>query len=77
MHIYKPIFLIQKQDQHAHLLDEQFLPYHGHNSFREKYFSGLTKRIAREEKAKMEGNSPDCRSAGSTHHAKKHQTDNQ
>ncbi|KAM4771010.1 tRNA (guanine(10)-N(2))-methyltransferase TRMT11 [Rhinophrynus dorsalis] len=44
-------------DQYSHLKDGQYLPYKGHNSFREKYFSGLTKRIAREEKARnTEGN---------------------
>uniref|UniRef100_A0A6I8ND68 tRNA (guanine(10)-N(2))-methyltransferase TRMT11 n=1 Tax=Ornithorhynchus anatinus TaxID=9258 RepID=A0A6I8ND68_ORNAN len=40
----------EDQDQSPHLLDNQFLPYKGHNSFREKYFSGVTKRIAKEEK---------------------------
>ncbi|XP_021248746.1 tRNA (guanine(10)-N2)-methyltransferase homolog isoform X1 [Numida meleagris] len=38
------------QDQNSYLLDGQYMPYKGHNSFREKYFSGVTKRIAKEEK---------------------------
>ncbi|KFO62370.1 tRNA (guanine(10)-N2)-methyltransferase [Corvus brachyrhynchos] len=38
------------QDENSHLLDGQYMPYRGHNSFREKYFSGVTKRIAKEEK---------------------------
>ncbi|NXS49092.1 TRM11 methyltransferase, partial [Balaeniceps rex] len=38
------------QDQNSYLLDGQCMPYRGHNSFREKYFSGVTKRIAKEEK---------------------------
>ncbi|XP_025064788.1 tRNA (guanine(10)-N2)-methyltransferase homolog isoform X2 [Alligator sinensis] len=37
------------QDQYSHLLDSQYMPYKGHNSFRDKYFSGVTKRIAKEE----------------------------
>ncbi|XP_071892137.1 tRNA (guanine(10)-N(2))-methyltransferase homolog isoform X4 [Anas platyrhynchos] len=37
------------QDQNSYL-DDQYMPYRGHNSFREKYFSGVTKRIAKEEK---------------------------
>lgn len=40
---------IQDQDQYSHLLDSQYMPYKGHNSFRDKYFSGVTKRIAKEE----------------------------
>ncbi|KAM4692977.1 tRNA (guanine(10)-N(2))-methyltransferase TRMT11 [Discoglossus pictus] len=44
----------EEKDQDAHLKDGQCLSYKGHNSFREKYFSGLTKRIAREEKARNE-----------------------
>ncbi|KAM8946538.1 tRNA (guanine(10)-N(2))-methyltransferase TRMT11 [Pelodytes ibericus] len=42
----------EEKDQHAHLKDDQCLTYKGHNSFREKYFSGLTKRMAREERAR-------------------------
>lgn len=38
------------QDQNSYLSDGQYMPYKGHNSFREKYFSGVTKRIAKEEK---------------------------
>ncbi|KAF4796601.1 tRNA (guanine(10)-N2)-methyltransferase like protein [Turdus rufiventris] len=38
------------QDENSYLLDGQYMPYRGHNSFREKYFSGVTKRIAKEEK---------------------------
>ncbi|XP_029452542.1 tRNA (guanine(10)-N2)-methyltransferase homolog isoform X1 [Rhinatrema bivittatum] len=41
---------LEEQDQNAHLLDCQYMPYKGHDSFREKYFSGVTKRIAREGK---------------------------
>ncbi|XP_075453376.1 tRNA (guanine(10)-N(2))-methyltransferase TRMT11 isoform X3 [Ascaphus truei] len=44
----------EDKDQYAHLEDGQYLPYKGHNSFREKYFSGVTKRIAREERARNE-----------------------
>lgn len=44
----------ENQDQYSHLLSDQFLPYQGHNSFREKYFSGITKRIAKEEKSSQE-----------------------
>ncbi|XP_067402816.1 tRNA (guanine(10)-N2)-methyltransferase homolog isoform X2 [Emydura macquarii macquarii] len=40
----------EDKDQYSHLLDCQYLLYKGHNSFREKYFSGVTKRIAKEEK---------------------------
>ncbi|KAI1240967.1 hypothetical protein IHE44_0009422 [Lamprotornis superbus] len=38
------------QDENSYMLDGQYMPYRGHNSFREKYFSGVTKRIAKEEK---------------------------
>ncbi|XP_069463607.1 tRNA (guanine(10)-N2)-methyltransferase homolog isoform X2 [Ambystoma mexicanum] len=41
----------EDEDQYAHLLDYKYQQYKGHNSFREKYFSGVTKRIARDEKA--------------------------
>ncbi|KAM5283039.1 LOW QUALITY PROTEIN: tRNA (guanine(10)-N(2))-methyltransferase TRMT11 [Hipposideros larvatus] len=44
----------ENRDQYSHLLSDQFLPYQGHNSFREKYFSGVTKRIAKEEKSSQE-----------------------
>ncbi|XP_018419306.1 PREDICTED: tRNA (guanine(10)-N2)-methyltransferase homolog [Nanorana parkeri] len=67
----------EKQDQHAQHLGEQYLPHQGHNSFREKYFSGLTKRIAREEKARMGENSTGCRSAQAPQDATKAQTANQ
>ncbi|XP_078505053.1 tRNA (guanine(10)-N(2))-methyltransferase TRMT11 [Lissotriton helveticus] len=40
----------EDEDQHAHLTDYQYQQYKGHNSFREKYFSGVTKRIAKEER---------------------------
>ncbi|XP_072316802.1 tRNA (guanine(10)-N2)-methyltransferase homolog [Eucyclogobius newberryi] len=36
-------------DNQAHLPDPRFSPYEGHNAFREKYFSGLNKRGARED----------------------------
>ncbi|XP_069830989.1 tRNA (guanine(10)-N2)-methyltransferase homolog isoform X2 [Dendropsophus ebraccatus] len=42
----------EDKDQYAHLEDGQHLLYQGHNSFREKYFSGLAKRIARGERAR-------------------------
>nr|XP_030709384.1 tRNA (guanine(10)-N2)-methyltransferase homolog isoform X2 [Globicephala melas] len=44
----------ENRDQYLHLLSDHFLPYQGHNSFREKYFSGVTKRIAKEEKSSQE-----------------------
>ncbi|XP_054992894.1 tRNA (guanine(10)-N2)-methyltransferase homolog isoform X1 [Sorex araneus] len=44
----------EDRDQYSHLLSDQILPYQGHNSFREKYFSGVTKRIAKEEKSSQE-----------------------
>uniref|UniRef100_A0A8C5LC41 tRNA (guanine(10)-N(2))-methyltransferase n=1 Tax=Jaculus jaculus TaxID=51337 RepID=A0A8C5LC41_JACJA len=44
----------ENRDQYSHLLSDCFLPYQGHNSFREKYFSGVTKRIAKEEKSNQE-----------------------
>ena len=44
----------ENQDQYSHLLSDHFLLYQGHNSFREKYFSGVTKRIAKEEKSSQE-----------------------
>uniref|UniRef100_A0AAR2IHD8 tRNA (guanine(10)-N(2))-methyltransferase TRMT11 n=1 Tax=Pygocentrus nattereri TaxID=42514 RepID=A0AAR2IHD8_PYGNA len=34
----------EKSDVLAHLADSRFSPYQGHNSFREKYFSGITKK---------------------------------
>ncbi|CAH2249702.1 tRNA (guanine(10)-N2)-methyltransferase homolog [Pelobates cultripes] len=42
----------EEHDQHAHEKDKHCTPYKGHNSFREKYFSGLTKRMAREGRVK-------------------------
>lgn len=54
----------EDKDQYAHLEDGQYLQYQGHNSFREKYFSGLTKRMAREERARAgEQNCSDFSSA--------------
>ncbi|XP_067558280.1 tRNA (guanine(10)-N2)-methyltransferase homolog isoform X2 [Pseudorca crassidens] len=44
----------ENRDQYSHLLSDHFLPYQGHNSFREKYFSGVTKRIAKEEEFSQE-----------------------
>ncbi|XP_057594204.1 tRNA (guanine(10)-N2)-methyltransferase homolog isoform X2 [Hippopotamus amphibius kiboko] len=44
----------ENRDQYSHLLSDHFLQYQGHNSFREKYFSGVTKRIAKEEKSSQE-----------------------
>lgn len=44
----------ENRDKYSHLLSDHFLPYQGHNSFREKYFSGVTKRIAKEEKCSHE-----------------------
>ncbi|XP_055390932.1 tRNA (guanine(10)-N2)-methyltransferase homolog isoform X8 [Bubalus kerabau] len=44
----------ENRDQYSHLLSDHFLLYQGHNSFREKYFSGVTKRIAKEEKSSQE-----------------------
>ncbi|XP_058422328.1 tRNA (guanine(10)-N2)-methyltransferase homolog isoform X8 [Diceros bicornis minor] len=44
----------ENRDQYSHLLSDRFLPYQGHNSFREKYFSGVTKRTAKEEKSSQE-----------------------
>ncbi|XP_053237820.1 tRNA (guanine(10)-N2)-methyltransferase homolog isoform X1 [Podarcis raffonei] len=40
----------EDEDRDSYILDSQYLPYKSHNSFREKYFSGVTKRIAKEEK---------------------------
>ncbi|XP_022359607.1 tRNA (guanine(10)-N2)-methyltransferase homolog isoform X4 [Enhydra lutris kenyoni] len=44
----------ENRDEYSHLLSDHFLLYKGHNSFREKYFSGVTKRIAKEEKSSQE-----------------------
>lgn len=41
--MYACVFL-QKSDALARLADPRFSPYQGHNSFREKYFSGITKK---------------------------------
>ncbi|XP_051577701.1 tRNA (guanine(10)-N2)-methyltransferase homolog isoform X4 [Myxocyprinus asiaticus] len=38
----------EESDRLAHLADPHFTPYQGHNSFREKYFSGLTKKNAKD-----------------------------
>ncbi|KAG9493538.1 hypothetical protein GDO78_001439 [Eleutherodactylus coqui] len=54
----------EDKDQYAHLEDGHYLLYQGHNSFREKYFSGLTKRIAREERARA--GEQNCSDFGST-----------
>nr|XP_056712318.1 tRNA (guanine(10)-N2)-methyltransferase homolog isoform X2 [Euleptes europaea] len=40
----------EDEDSSSHILKSQYLSYKSHNSFREKYFSGVTKRIAKEEK---------------------------
>lgn len=40
---YICVFL-QNTDALAHLADPRYSLYQGHNSFREKYFSGLTKK---------------------------------
>ncbi|XP_042323060.1 tRNA (guanine(10)-N2)-methyltransferase homolog isoform X2 [Sceloporus undulatus] len=40
----------EDEDHDFHILESQYLPYKSHNSFRDKYFSGVTKRIAKEEK---------------------------
>ncbi|XP_066558150.1 tRNA (guanine(10)-N(2))-methyltransferase TRMT11 isoform X2 [Amia ocellicauda] len=44
-------------DELAHLVESKFSPYQGHNSFREKYFSGLTKKTGMQEakNLKIEG----------------------
>ena len=41
----------ENRGQYSHLLSDHFLLYQGHNSFHEKYFSGVTKRITKEEKS--------------------------
>ncbi|KTF71839.1 hypothetical protein cypCar_00034499 [Cyprinus carpio] len=41
----------EESDGLAHLADPRFTPYHGHNSFREKYFCGLTKKNGKDSKA--------------------------
>uniref|UniRef100_A0A2I3H8M1 tRNA (guanine(10)-N(2))-methyltransferase TRMT11 n=1 Tax=Nomascus leucogenys TaxID=61853 RepID=A0A2I3H8M1_NOMLE len=41
-------------DRYSHLQSDHFLPYQGHNSFREKCFSGVTERIAKEEQSSQE-----------------------
>uniref|UniRef100_A0A8C6VI21 tRNA (guanine(10)-N(2))-methyltransferase n=1 Tax=Naja naja TaxID=35670 RepID=A0A8C6VI21_NAJNA len=40
----------EEDDYNSHILDSQYLQYKCHDSFREKYFSGVTKRIAKEKK---------------------------
>ncbi|XP_041418095.1 tRNA (guanine(10)-N2)-methyltransferase homolog isoform X1 [Xenopus laevis] len=55
----------EEKYQYAHLGEGQNLPYKGHNSFREKYFSGLKKRTAREERARSEmANAENVKSKG-------------
>uniref|UniRef100_A0A3B3VQL6 tRNA (guanine(10)-N(2))-methyltransferase TRMT11 n=1 Tax=Poecilia latipinna TaxID=48699 RepID=A0A3B3VQL6_9TELE len=39
----------EELDSLAHLSDPRFIPYQGHNAFREKYFSGLNKRSAKDD----------------------------
>uniref|UniRef100_A0A3P9PBQ5 tRNA (guanine(10)-N(2))-methyltransferase TRMT11 n=1 Tax=Poecilia reticulata TaxID=8081 RepID=A0A3P9PBQ5_POERE len=39
----------EELDSLAHLSDPRFIPYQGHNAFREKYFSGLSKRSAKDD----------------------------
>uniref|UniRef100_A0A8C2C2E3 tRNA (guanine(10)-N(2))-methyltransferase n=1 Tax=Cyprinus carpio TaxID=7962 RepID=A0A8C2C2E3_CYPCA len=41
----------EDSDRLSHLADPRFTPYQGHNSFREKYFSGLTKKNGKDAKA--------------------------
>ncbi|RXN06957.1 tRNA (guanine(10)-N2)-methyltransferase-like protein [Labeo rohita] len=41
----------EDSDRLVHLADPRFTPYQGHNSFREKYFSGLTKKNGKDAKA--------------------------
>uniref|UniRef100_A0A673GS36 tRNA (guanine(10)-N(2))-methyltransferase TRMT11 n=1 Tax=Sinocyclocheilus rhinocerous TaxID=307959 RepID=A0A673GS36_9TELE len=41
----------EDSDRLSHLADPRFTPYQGHNSFREKYFSGLTKKNRKDAKA--------------------------
>uniref|UniRef100_A0A673GS69 tRNA (guanine(10)-N(2))-methyltransferase TRMT11 n=1 Tax=Sinocyclocheilus rhinocerous TaxID=307959 RepID=A0A673GS69_9TELE len=40
----------EDSDRLSHLADPRFTPYQGHNSFREKYFSGLTKKNRKDAK---------------------------
>ncbi|ETE65965.1 tRNA guanosine-2'-O-methyltransferase TRM11-like protein, partial [Ophiophagus hannah] len=40
----------EEDDYNSHILDSQYLQYKCHDSFREKYFCGVTKRIAKEKK---------------------------
>ncbi|KAL4657507.1 hypothetical protein GN956_G4280 [Arapaima gigas] len=40
---------VEDSDELALLLDSRFRPYRGHNAFREKYFSGVSKRTGRAE----------------------------
>uniref|UniRef100_A0A8C7F2T6 tRNA (guanine(10)-N(2))-methyltransferase TRMT11 n=1 Tax=Oncorhynchus kisutch TaxID=8019 RepID=A0A8C7F2T6_ONCKI len=48
----------EETDALAHLSDPHFSPYQGHNAFREKYFSGISKRTltGKEETNKMATN---------------------
>lgn len=40
---------LQDLENLLHLEDPCFVPYQGHNAFREKYFSGLNKRGGKQE----------------------------
>ncbi|XP_059837496.1 tRNA (guanine(10)-N2)-methyltransferase homolog isoform X3 [Hypanus sabinus] len=40
----------EDKDRYAHLNDGRYNPYVGHNSFREKYFSGVMKKISKENR---------------------------
>uniref|UniRef100_A0A668AGX2 tRNA (guanine(10)-N(2))-methyltransferase TRMT11 n=1 Tax=Myripristis murdjan TaxID=586833 RepID=A0A668AGX2_9TELE len=39
----------EESDALAHLSDPRFSPYQGHNAFREKYFSGLNKKLGKDD----------------------------
>ncbi|XP_072913448.1 tRNA (guanine(10)-N2)-methyltransferase homolog isoform X2 [Hemitrygon akajei] len=41
----------EDKDRYAHLNDGRYNPYVGHNSFREKYFSGVMKKISKENRS--------------------------
>ncbi|XP_061529914.1 tRNA (guanine(10)-N2)-methyltransferase homolog isoform X4 [Phycodurus eques] len=47
----------EELDGLAHLSDPRFSAYQGHNTFREKYFSGLNKRLSKENKSDSNGDS--------------------
>ncbi|XP_018612480.1 tRNA (guanine(10)-N(2))-methyltransferase TRMT11 [Scleropages formosus] len=42
---------VEDSDELALLLDSRFRPYRGHNAFREKYFSGVSKRRGKAEQS--------------------------